>query len=138
MTTKTHRAPTDPETIVVRVPMTFRRFGGRKTIRYPAGIPAPASLAPLRPRGPLIKALARAFRWRKLIETGAYATIQEIADAENVNPSYVGRVMRLTLLAPEIVEAILDGRQHPGLTLDTLLKPFPAWWNSQRESFADR
>ena len=59
----------------------------------------------------MVKAIARAFRWRDMLESGEYATIREIADAEKINESYVGRVLRLTLLAPDIVEAILDGRQ---------------------------
>ena len=62
----------------------------------------------------LLKALARGFRWRKLLETGHFATIQEIAEAENINPSYVSRLLRMKLLAPEIVEAILAGRQPEG------------------------
>ena len=59
----------------------------------------------------MVKAIARAFRWRDMLESGEYATIREIADAEKINESYVGRVLRLTLLAPDIVEAILGGRQ---------------------------
>ena len=62
----------------------------------------------------LLKALARGFRWRKLLETGDFATIEEIADAENINSSYVSRLLRMTLLAPEIVEGILAGRQPEG------------------------
>ena len=80
----------------------------------------------------MIKALARAFRWRKLLETGVYGTIEEIAAAEKINSSYVGRVLRLTLLAPEIVEAILDGLQQVELTLATLMRPFAVPWDDQR------
>ena len=65
----------------------------------------------------MVKAIARAFRWREMLESGEYATIREIATAEKINESYVGRVLRLTLLAPDIVEAILDGRQPVGLQL---------------------
>jgi hypothetical protein len=65
----------------------------------------------------MVKALARGFRWRKMLETGAVATVTEIATKERINESYVGRVLRLTLLAPEIVEAILDGPQALELTL---------------------
>ena len=57
----------------------------------------------------MFKALARGFRWRKLLETGAYGTIEEIAAAEKINSSYVSRLLRVTLLAPTTVEAILDG-----------------------------
>ena len=81
----------------------------------------------------LLKALARGFRWRKLLETGDYATIEEIADAKNINPSYVSRVLRMTLLAPEIVEAILAGKQPQGLTMARAMQPFP--WEWRRQSF---
>ena len=80
----------------------------------------------------MIKVIARAFRWRKLIKTGVYASIEEVARAEKINPSYVGRVLRLTLLAPEIVEAILEGRQPVGMTMAGLLTPFPLAWAEQR------
>ena len=79
----------------------------------------------------LIKAVARAFRWRGMLESGAFATINELAAAEKINPSYVSRVLRLTLLAPEMVEAILDGRQPKGVTLPGLLEPFPLEWIKQ-------
>lgn len=125
------------ETITVHVPLAFRRRGGRKTISHPSGAAALVAPRPTQTNSPLIKALGRAFRWRRLIESRSYATIQEIADAETVNPSYVSRVMRLTLLAPEIVETILDGRQDPALTLDALLKPFPLDWGEQRRFFID-
>ncbi len=79
----------------------------------------------------LLKALARRFRWRKPLETGDFATIEEIAEAENINPSYVSRVLRMTLLAPEIVEAILAGKQPEGLTMARAMQPFPVEWHRQ-------
>ena len=82
----------------------------------------------------LIKAVARAFRWRRMLETGRYGTIDEIAAAEKINDSYVSRVLRLTLLAPDIVEAILDGRQPEGMTLPGLMEPFPVEWKGQAAS----
>ena len=72
----------------------------------------------------MFKALVRGFRWRKLLETGAYGTIEEIAAAEKINSSYVSQLLRMTLLAPEIVEAILDGRQPADMTLAALMEPF--------------
>ncbi|MEM7364545.1 MAG: hypothetical protein AAF525_11010, partial [Pseudomonadota bacterium] len=75
------------ETITVRVPLAFRRRGGRKTISHPSSATALVARRPSQTNGALVKALARAFRWRKLIESGSYVTIQEIADAETVNPS---------------------------------------------------
>jgi hypothetical protein len=76
----------------------------------------------------MAKAIARAFRWREMLENGVYSTIREIADAEKINESYVGRVLRLTLLAPDIVEAIVNGRQPVGLQLDGLMRRFPVEW----------
>ena len=82
----------------------------------------------------MIKAIARGFRWRKLLETGVYGTIEEIAAAEKINSSYVSRLLRMTLLAPNIVEAILDGRQPTKVTLAVLMRPFPVAWEEQVEA----
>jgi hypothetical protein len=79
----------------------------------------------------LVKAVARAFRWRRILETGRFGTLAELAAAEKINASYVSRVLRLTLLAPDLVEAILDGRQPEGITLPALMKPFPIDWMTQ-------
>ena len=79
----------------------------------------------------MVKAIARAFQWRKLLEDGTHATVAEIATAEKINASYVGRVLRLTLLAPDIVEAILGGRQPAEMTPAVLMKPFPVSWREQ-------
>ena len=118
------------DAVTVRIPLTFRKRGGRKVVMAPDGTVAAASLPP-RVDTTLVKALARAFRWRKLLETGVYATVQDIATAEKINPSYVSRVLRLTLLAPNIVEAILEGRQATDITLAGLMKGVPVMWNDQ-------
>jgi hypothetical protein len=96
----------DGETITVHIPLTFRKRGGRKLVVMPDG----AEWAP-RPRvdNAMVKALARAFRWRRMLDTGVHATLEDLAWAKGVAPSYVSRILRLTLLAPEIVEAILHG-----------------------------
>jgi hypothetical protein len=119
----------DGETITIHVPMTFRKRGGRKLVVTPDG----AAWAP-RPRvdNAMVKALARAFRWRKILDTGVHSTLEDLARAKGVAPSYVSRVLRLTLLAPEIVEAILDGRQPAELQLDNLLEGVPLEWGRQR------
>lgn len=88
------------------------------------------------PHNTLLKALARAFRWRELIETGTHATVHDLAKAEKINPSYASRILRLTLLAPEVVEAILDRRTAPETTLASLLKPFPIEWAAQTRKFS--
>ena len=117
-------------TATVVVPFTIRKRGGRKLILTPDGTPAsPPSRA--RPDSALLKALARGFRWKKMLQEGDFQTLEEIADAENINPSYVSRLLRMTLLSPEIVEAILAGRQPPGLTMATAMKPFPVAWEHQ-------
>jgi hypothetical protein len=111
------------------VPFTIRKRGGRKLVLVPAGTVA----APDRPRvdNAMFKALARAFRWRKLLETGVYETIEELAAAEKINASYVSRVLRMTLLAPDVVEAILDGRRVSEMSLAKLMQPFPSSWAQQ-------
>jgi hypothetical protein len=79
--------------------------------------------------------LARAFRWKRLLDSGEFATIAELAEREGIAPSYMTRVLRLTLLAPDIVEAIVDGRQVPEVTLAQLLQPLPDLWVAHRPSF---
>ncbi|KKB79724.1 bacteriophage-like protein [Devosia soli] len=120
-------------TFTVSVPLTIRTRGGRKLVLSPAG---GAITAPARPRidNTLVKALARAFRWRKILESGRFATVAEMAAAENMDRSYVSRVMRMTLLAPEIVESILEGRHSPDLLLPKLLEPRSEIWSEQRLS----
>ncbi len=119
----------DGQTVTVHVPMTFRKRGGRKLVVTPDG--APWALRP-RVDNAMVKALARAFRWRKMLDEGVCGTIEELAKREKVNRGYMSRVLRLTLLAPDIVEAILDGRQPAELQLDDLLEGFPVEWEGQR------
>jgi hypothetical protein len=120
-------------TLTIRVPLTIRQRGGRKQVLTPGGDPC---WAPARAQvdSTLVKALARAFRWRRMLETGRYGTIAELAGAEKINESYVSRVLRLTLLAPDHVDAILNGRQPLGLGLPRLMDAFPAEWEEQRTS----
>ena len=86
----------------------------------------------------MVKAIARAFRWREMLENGTHTTIAEIGATEKINESYVGRVLRLTLLAPDIVEAILGGRQPAKLQLEDLLRRFPEAWHEQRAGMLDQ
>jgi hypothetical protein len=117
--------------LTVRVPLAVYKRGGRKTMMTPDGGTG-WSLPQYQVDSTLVKALARAFRWRRTLESGRYGTIKELATAERINESYVCRVLRLTLLAPEIVEAVLDGRQAPALQLPQLMAPFPPEWRLQR------
>ena len=117
-----------PETITLHVALRLQQRSGRKRVVTPDG-------RPFNPQpqidNALVKALARAHRWQRMLESGEYASLTELAQAEKVNRSYLSRVLRLTLLAPEIVEAILDGKQGPEVTLDKLMQPFPVDWKRQ-------
>lgn len=128
----------DGRSITVRVPISIRRRGGRRLVLAPDG--RDISTAPVIRHidSALVKAIARAFRWREMLENGDYSTVREIAAAEKISESYVGRVLRLTLLAPDIVEAILGGRQPMSIQLEDLLQRFPADWPAQREAFGFR
>jgi hypothetical protein len=121
--------PRSGEVVRVRVPISIRKRGGRKLILAPVGTAA----TPRRPRvdNAMVKGLGRAFRWRKQLERGVYGTVEELAAAEKINPSYVSRILRLTLLAPVIVEAVLDGRYSSEFSLAKLMQPFPSSWAEQ-------
>lgn len=120
----------DRRTLTVRVPFAIKKRGGRKLVVAPEG----ASWIPSRARvdNTMIKAIARAHRWRRLLESGLFASIAELAAAEKINESYVCRILRLTMLAPDIVEEILEGKQPPKLQMDMLLRPLPLEWRKQR------
>ncbi len=122
------------DVISVALPMTFKKRGGRNVIILPDGTqgnPAPTATID----NTMIKAIARVFRWQKLLENGTYGCQEEIARAENIGSSFVSRVVRLALLAPYIVEAILAGKQPASLALKDLMAPFPVEWDRQRVQF---
>lgn len=125
------RATAVPETVTIHVPFRIVKRGGRKEMQLPEGGTPPA-----RADSTLVKALARAFRWKRMLESGEFATIAELAEREGIAPSYMTRVLRLTLLAPDIVEAILDGRQGLEVTLAQVLEPFPLTWQRQALQFS--
>jgi len=129
------RVMDDGRSVTVRVPISIRRRGCRKLVLAPDGIELTA--APIRRRvdSAMVKAIARAFRWREMLESGQYTTIREIAAGEEISESYVGRVLRLTLLAPQIVEAILSGQQLVSITLERIMRQFPVEWQTQADSF---
>ncbi len=116
-----------PQTLTVLIPLRVKPRGGRKAMVTPGLL-----VLERQQDITLIKAVVRAFRWRRMLETGRFATINELAAAEKINSSYVSRVLRLTLLAPDIVEAILDGRQPEGMTLPGLMEHWPHDWNEQK------
>jgi hypothetical protein len=110
--------------------MRFQRRRERKRIVAPDGSELTPASKP-QPDGTLVKALARAWRWQRMLESGGYATLAELAYTEGIRRSYVYRVLRLTLLAPDVVERIMDGR--PTARLAQLLKRFPPEWARQRD-----
>ncbi|HCQ65497.1 MAG TPA: hypothetical protein DIU07_10205 [Rhodobacteraceae bacterium] len=123
---------TDRGVITLFIPYRVRRRGGKKLVIMPDGEAAQA-----RPSidNTIVKALARAFRWKRMLESGEFTTIGELAEHEKIAPSYMTRVLRLTLLAPDIIEAILEGKQGPEVTLKRMLDPFPMDWAAQVEYF---
>ena len=120
--TETRGDPALGKQIIVRDGALVEAGGGAAGVAETQGDPA------------LVKALARAFRWRRMLEEGRYASVRELAKAEGVDRSYVGRALNLTLLAPEVVEAILDGRQAEGMTVPGQMDPFPMRWPEQRDT----
>ena len=117
--------------VTVRVRLTIRRRPGRKTlVSLPFGDGGGRIATKADPA--LVKALARAFRYQKLLDEGRYASISDMAAAEKIERGYLGTLLRLTLLAPEMVEAILNGRQPEGMTLPALLEGVPVGWGQQR------
>lgn len=115
-----------PETVTLHVPFRVVKRGGRKEMQLPDGAAQP------RIDSALVKAIARAHRWQRMLESGRYSSVTELAEAEKVNLSYLSRILRLTLLAPDFAEAILDGRQPAEITLARLMRPFPPEWVEQR------
>jgi hypothetical protein len=120
----------DGNTLVVRIPMRFQRRGGRKRIVAPDGSAIVPAAKP-QPDGTLVKALARAWRWQRMLDASLYTSVSEIGDAENISKSYVSRILRLALLAPDIVEMILEGRSDQAVMLETLERPLPMSWERQ-------
>jgi hypothetical protein len=114
------------------IQMTFRSRGGKTVIVLPDG-----SRGLFRQEATIdntmVKVIARGFRWQRLLVNGTYTTIEDLAAAEKINPSYVSRVLRLALLSPKVVQAILDGKQPAWLTMKDLLRPLPANWSEQEQ-----
>jgi hypothetical protein len=126
------RAALELDTLTIRIPIRLQRRGGRKLIVTPEGVAVPAR-KPSRDET-LVKALIRAHRWRRRIESGHARSITDLAEQEGVTDAYVCRLLPLTCVAPDIVEAILDGRQPRGLRLAEMLGNGPLAWNAQREA----
>ncbi|TFL19514.1 hypothetical protein [Jannaschia formosa] len=119
------------ETVTLHVPFRVVKRGGRKEMQLPKG-----AVQPQRMDNTLVKALARAFRWKRMLDSGEFATIAELAEREGIAPSYMTRVLRLTQLEPAIIEAVLEGRQGGDVTLARLMEPFPLSWSDQKDTFS--
>lgn len=116
--------------LVVQVPLQIKRRRGRKEVIAPVGL-SPDDPPSTRTNESLAMTIARAHRWREVLEAGRYATIRELAQALGMDHSYVARLLRLTLLAPDIVEAIIEGTEPSGLSLEKLYRA-PMEWGEQR------
>jgi hypothetical protein len=121
---------TTATSITVRVPLAIRHRPGRKTVVKPMT----DGVAPVTTRADpaLVKALARAFRYQRMLDENRYASITELAAVEKLDRGYLGSLLKLTLLAPDIVESVLDGRHPERIGLPVLLDPLPAAWDAQR------
>jgi hypothetical protein len=119
----------DGESIVIDIPMTFRRRGKRREIVLPpdAAVGAPP------PPSPLAIAVARAFRWQEMIESGEVESVSVLARRLKLDPSFVARTIRLAALAPGIIEVILAGQEPEGLSLRRLRRDVPVLWEEQRQ-----
>ena len=118
-----------PDTVTLHVPFRVVKRGGRKDMQMPEG-----ATQPRRTDNTLVKALARAFRWKRRLESGEFATIAELAKREGIAAPYLTRTMRLSHLSPDLVESILEGRQPRHLTLEVLRQPLPEDWTEQKRA----
>jgi len=129
----------DGDAVVIDIPMNLRRRSGRKEIVLPPDeTPIAARTASAKPATPLALALARAFRWQEMIETGAAKSNSDLARSLKLDQSYIARTIRLASLAPDIVEAVLDGQEPDGLSLWGLRRDVPMSWDEQRQLLASR
>ena len=126
------RVPPIPDTMTIQVPFRIIKRGGRKEMVLPEG-----AAQARKPDNTLVKALARAFRWKRMLESGEFASISELAEKEGIAFTYMARLMRLSLLSPELVDAVIDGHQPANITLASLMDPFPADWKEQRALWSD-
>jgi hypothetical protein len=120
----------DGSRLTVRLPLALRKRCGRKVVVAPQG--AVINMPRRRVDSTLIKAIARAHRWQRMLEEGTYASMRDLAAAEKISPTYISRLLRLTLLAPDIVEAVLDGHEIVVPPQHLLLQPISNEWQSQR------
>jgi len=119
--------------ISIKVPLNMKRHGGRKFILIPKNVRINSPQG--KPDETMVKALARAWMWQKALDSGKHSSIEELAVKNDINPSYISRMLRLNLLAPDIKQAILDGTQPRTFNLQGMLAPFPESWEEQAKCF---
>lgn len=126
---------TDDQKIIVRIPINLRRWGGKKVLVGPQGQDLRRLDLEVRKDEKLLKALGRAYRWHKMLATGRFENVTELAKSEGINKSYLQRMMRIMLLSPKIIDAILNGQQPEGFSLTDIDKPFSPIWAEQERQF---
>jgi len=124
------RARPIPEIVTQNVPFRLVKRGDGKETQLPDGASSQRKMD-----NTLVKALARTFRWKRMLASGGFIAITELSNRESIPPSYMTRVLRLTLLAPDIVETILEGWQASEIALARMLEPFPADWAKQLDHY---
>jgi hypothetical protein len=119
--------------LVISIPMQLKRRSFRKEIVVPQGLPGAVDAS--RSPSPLSLAIARAHRWASLLEDGRYSTIRALADSLGLDRSYVARTLSLTLLAPDVVQAVIAGKERSGLSVARIRNDLPIRWDDQRTEF---
>lgn len=119
------------ETLTLHIPLRLVKRSGRRELQLPQGATPPKGTD-----NTLVKALARAFRWKQMLESGDFPTIADLARHEGISPSYLTRILRLTFLAPDIIEAIVHGRQTMSITAEALRTGIDDDWEIQRLTLA--
>ena len=117
----------DNGNVLVTIPISLRFRSGRKRVVFPENDAVEVD--------PLVMNIARAFRWQKLINSGVYRNAAELAKAIGKDHAFVARTTRLTLLAPEIVHAILDGTLKRNIPIENFRKEMPIRWEDQKKLF---
>lgn len=125
----------EDQKVIIRVPVNLRRWGGKKVLVGPQGQDLRKLDFEIRKDEKLLKALGRAYRWHKMLALGKYHNITELSEAEDINKSYLQRVMRMMLLSPRIIDAILNGQQPQDFSLTNIDRPFSPIWEEQEKLF---
>jgi hypothetical protein len=123
----------DGDCVVLNIPMAFRRRSGRREIILPQSPDGTAAAQP-EPNRALVLAIARAWRWQEMLDRGEVGSVDELARQLRRGPTYVARILCLTCLAPDIVEAILVGEEPDGMSLRSLSGNLPLDWDEQRRN----